>query len=82
MFNMGNKTKRGGVSTPEFDLEQMMMDVSQAAKLQETAQEKLRLVQTKLREGLSKEDFEKHQVIMMGYTALNKVLMRIQQYKG
>ncbi|MEG0036893.1 MAG: DUF5398 family protein [Victivallaceae bacterium] len=62
-----------------FDLETDMKDPAKAQVILRAVDEKVRMLSAILREGQAKEDFEKMQVLLNGYLALQKVLTRINR---
>lgn len=62
-----------------FDLEQDMHDLTKAHEINTNVQSKVQKVTASLREGASKESFEKQHTLLAGYVALQKVLGRINR---
>lgn len=62
-----------------FDLEQDMHDLTKAYEINTNVQSKVQKLTASLREGTSKESFEKQQTLLAGYVALQKVLGRINR---
>lgn len=81
MFNMKNMTTKeeGATGRALFDLEKDMQDLQKAQAMQLGVQDKVQHITAILREGLDKESFEKHQTLLAGYVALQKVLARINR---
>lgn len=80
MFNMKSAaTQEEKTGRALFDLEKDMQDLYKAQEIQSGVQEKAQKITATLREGLDKESFEKHQTLLAGYLALQKVLGRINR---
>lgn len=78
MFNM-ESTFENKKSSSDFDLESEMRDPVKSQVIKRSVDEKIRILNASLREGQEKECFEKKQVLLNGYLALQRVLSRINQ---
>lgn len=79
MFNMENTAAKEDNSRQLFDLEKDMQDMSHSHVITTNVQDKVQKLNSSLREGSTKETFEKHQTLLAGYLALQKVLGRINR---
>lgn len=84
MFGMEgqSKKKKNDANDKEyFDLEQDIKDPDFVKDLFESIENKLHLIKQSLREGDSKENFQKLGTLLQGYTGLTRVLLRAQKKK-
>lgn len=78
MFGLKKDHPAGG--NFKFDLELEMRDnPSMGKKLLEKTEHRMQEIKKALREGVNEKDFDNLGVLLHGYTALQKVLKRIQQ---
>ncbi|SFV98938.1 DUF5398 family protein [Chlamydia abortus] len=83
MFNMENTAAKEDRSSHQlFDLEKDMQDLSKAQEIKANVQDKVQKLHVSLREGSDKASFEKQQIVLAGYLALQKVLGRINRKNG
>ena len=80
MFNMEKSAAKEEKAVRQLiDLEQDMHDLTKAHEINANVQNKVQMLTSSLREGASKESFEKQQTLLAGYVALQKVLGRINR---
>lgn len=83
MFNLEKESGRGSKQERQlFDLEMEMQNIQSANKIKNQVKENITLLQGALRSGQEKELFEKFQVLVDGFLAVEKVLNRINQKIG
>jgi len=64
-----------------FDLEREMADPKKNRELKDDIQKKIQKLKNALRSGENKEEFDKHGMLLHGYTALVKVISRCEKKK-
>lgn len=84
MFGMEGQSKKKNEANDKeyFDIEQDLKDPDYIKNLFESIENKLNIIKKSLREGDSKENFQKLGTLLQGYTGLTRVLLRAQKTKN
>lgn len=77
MFGLENQKKKKKVEEFVFDLEKDLANPKRAKELKAKIDKRVQEMKEILRTGESKEEFDQFGILLNGYTALAKVLSRI-----
>ncbi|MBS0621473.1 MAG: DUF5398 family protein [Verrucomicrobia bacterium] len=78
MFGLQGK-KKDKLQAQQFDLEKEFKDPDLFKKYKDRVEKKIQLLKNNLRGGESKEDFDSLGVLLHGYAAMQKLMVRVTQ---